>query len=101
MELTDEFKANYEKWLEREVFGTNIQWEQLLGNKHLYCKLNLAVVFDWRRTIAKKSHFDLILDDVGHIENIDPNIAVQGASLQSEGLNILYHNGQAEQVTTI
>ena len=45
MELTDEFKANYEKWLEREVFGTNIQWEQLLGNKHLYCKLNLAVCF--------------------------------------------------------
>ena len=45
MELTDEFKANYEKWLDREVFGTNIQWEQLLGNKHLYCKLNLAVVF--------------------------------------------------------
>ena len=45
VELTDEFKANYEKWLDREVFGTNIQWEQLLGNKHLYCKLNWAVVF--------------------------------------------------------
>ena len=45
VELTDEFKANYEKWLEREVFGTNIQWEQLLGNKYLYCKLNLAVVY--------------------------------------------------------
>ena len=45
VELTDEFKANYEKWLEREVFGTNIQWEQLLGNKYLYCKLNLDVVY--------------------------------------------------------
>ena len=58
MELTDEFKANYEKWLEREVFGTNIQWEQLLGNKHLYCKLNLAVVVflqDGRDTIDKKA----------------------------------------------
>ena len=53
------------------------------------------------RTIDKNCQFDLILDDVGHIENIDPNIAVQGASLQSEGLNVLYHNGQAEQVTTI
>ena len=58
VELTDEFKANYEKWLEREVFGTNIQWEQLLGNKHLYCKLNLAVVVflqDGRDTIDKKA----------------------------------------------
>ena len=45
VELTDEFKANYEKWLDREVFGTNIQWEQLLGNKHLYCWLYLAVVY--------------------------------------------------------
>ena len=32
VELTDEFKANYEKWLDREVFGTTIQWEQLLGD---------------------------------------------------------------------
>ena len=60
VELTDEFKANYEKWLDREVFGTNIQWEQLLGNKHLYCKLNLAVVVfpflqDGRDTIDKKA----------------------------------------------
>merc|ERR1712241_427944 len=70
VELTDEFKANYEKWLDREVLNTSIQWEQLL-------------------------------DDVGHIENIDPNIAAQEASFRSEGLNVLYHNGQAEQVTTI
>ena len=54
-----------------------------------------------KKTINKNCQFDLILDDVGHIENIDPNIAVQGASLQSEGLNVLYQNGQAEQVTTI
>ena len=32
VELTDEFKSNYEKWLEREVFGTTIQWEHLLGD---------------------------------------------------------------------
>ena len=53
VELTDEFKANYEKWLEREVFGTNIQWEQLLGNKYLYCKLNLAIVYMTRRQLIK------------------------------------------------
>jgi len=30
LELTDEFKANYEKWLDKEVFQTEIDWDQLL-----------------------------------------------------------------------
>jgi len=30
VELTDEFKANYEKWLQREVYNTQIDWDQLL-----------------------------------------------------------------------
>jgi len=30
VELTDEFKANYEKWLDREVYNTQIEWEHLL-----------------------------------------------------------------------
>jgi len=30
LELTDEFKANYEKWLDKEVFQTKIDWDQLL-----------------------------------------------------------------------
>ena len=30
VELTDEFKANYQTWLQREVFNTEIQWELLL-----------------------------------------------------------------------
>jgi len=29
-ELTDEFKANYQTWLQREVYNTEIQWELLL-----------------------------------------------------------------------
>ena len=32
IELTDEFKANYSTWLEREVYNTEIQWELLLEN---------------------------------------------------------------------
>lgn len=31
LELTDEFKANYEKWLHREVYNTQIDWDQLLS----------------------------------------------------------------------
>ena len=30
VELTDEFKANYQTWLQREVYNTEIQWELLL-----------------------------------------------------------------------
>ena len=30
IELTDEFKANYGAWLQREVYNTEIQWELLL-----------------------------------------------------------------------
>ena len=101
VELTDEFKANYEKWLDREVFGTNIQWEQLLGKTLILLIIFGCCLFDARKTIDKNCQFNLILDDIGHIENIDRNIAVQGASLQSEGLDMLHHNGQAEQVTTI
>lgn len=29
-ELTEQFKINYEKWLEREVFKASIDWDQLL-----------------------------------------------------------------------
>ena len=31
VELTDEFKANYEKWLEKEVYSTQIEWDSLLN----------------------------------------------------------------------
>jgi hypothetical protein len=30
VELTNEFKYNYETWLEREVFQFNVDWDQLL-----------------------------------------------------------------------
>ena len=30
IDLTDEFKENYERWLEREVYGHHIDWDQLL-----------------------------------------------------------------------
>lgn len=30
VELTDEFKANYEKWLYKEVYNTTINWDELL-----------------------------------------------------------------------
>ena len=30
VELTDEFKANYERWLDKEVYGTQIEWDHLL-----------------------------------------------------------------------
>merc|ERR1719361_335960 len=30
LELTDEFKANYEKWLTREVYNSQIDWDTLL-----------------------------------------------------------------------
>ena len=30
VELTDECKANYQTWLQREVYNTEIQWELLL-----------------------------------------------------------------------
>ena len=32
VELTDEFKVNYEKWLNREVYNMEIEWELLLEN---------------------------------------------------------------------
>ena len=32
IELTDEFKANYNIWLQKEVYNTQIQWELLLVN---------------------------------------------------------------------
>jgi len=35
VELSDEFKANYERWLQREVYGTKIDWDQLLEENHL------------------------------------------------------------------
>ena len=30
VDLTDEFKANYERWLDKEVYGTQIEWDHLL-----------------------------------------------------------------------
>ena len=33
VELTDEFKANYQTWLQREVYNTEIQWELLLEDE--------------------------------------------------------------------
>jgi len=35
VELTDEFKANYERWLHREVYNTEIDWDQLLAQNVL------------------------------------------------------------------
>ena len=35
VELSEEFKANYERWLQREVYGTQIDWDQLLEENHL------------------------------------------------------------------
>lgn len=32
IELTKEFKYNYETWLEREVFQFTIDWDQLLAS---------------------------------------------------------------------
>jgi len=36
VELSEEFKANYERWLQREVYGTQIDWDQLLEENHLW-----------------------------------------------------------------
>ena len=30
IELTEEFKQHYELWLQQEVFGTSIDWDELL-----------------------------------------------------------------------
>ncbi len=30
IELTNEFKRNYEQWLDREVYHSHIDWDQLL-----------------------------------------------------------------------
>ena len=35
VELSEEFKANYERWLQREVYATQIDWDQLLEENHL------------------------------------------------------------------
>ena len=35
VELTNEFKYNYEAWLEREVFKFNIDWDQLLVQNNI------------------------------------------------------------------
>lgn len=32
MELSDEFKQNYEQWLDLEVFSTPIDWDQVLAH---------------------------------------------------------------------
>jgi len=32
VELTDEFKLNYERWLHKEVYNMEIQWELLLDS---------------------------------------------------------------------
>jgi len=34
VELTEEFKANYEKWLQKEVYNTQIDWDQLLVSSY-------------------------------------------------------------------
>lgn len=40
VELTSEFKRNYELWLEREVFSYKINWDELLGKSiDPLCKL--------------------------------------------------------------
>ena len=30
IKLTDEFKENYDRWLEREVYRTDIDWDEIL-----------------------------------------------------------------------
>jgi len=30
VDLTDEFKQHYELWLQKEVFQTTVDWDQLL-----------------------------------------------------------------------
>ncbi len=35
VELTDEFKRNYEKWLAKEVYSMEIQWDLLLEQPSL------------------------------------------------------------------
>lgn len=32
VELSSEFKNNYERWLDREVFSVSIDWDQLCTN---------------------------------------------------------------------
>ncbi len=32
VELTDEFKFNYERWLQKEVYGMAIDWDALLDD---------------------------------------------------------------------
>lgn len=35
IELTDDFKLNYEAWLQREVFQISVDWDQLLNTNYL------------------------------------------------------------------
>ena len=35
VELSEEFKANYERWLQREVYQAQTDWDQLLQPNHL------------------------------------------------------------------
>lgn len=74
IELTDEFKSNYEKWLEHEVFGTTIQWEHLLGDVG---------------HIEKEENIDVRED----VSNAEPNI--------EDPHHILKHISQIQPVTTI
>merc|ERR1712058_114264 len=68
VELTDEFKANYEKWLDREVFGTTIQWEQLLGDVgHIEKEENIENTED--STKIKPLH-----EDPHHILKLVPHL---------------------------
>jgi len=32
VELSDEFKQNYERWLDMEVFSTQIDWDQVISH---------------------------------------------------------------------
>lgn len=74
VELTDEFKANYEKWLDREVFGTTIQWEQLLGDV---------------------GH----IEKEENIENTEDSTKIK--QLDDDPHHILKHISQTQPVTTI
>jgi len=68
VELTDEFKANYEKWLQREVYNTEIKWELLLSKED-------------RESLEKE------IADYPLIEDFDQSAGTSGTNIATEVTN--------------
>lgn len=63
MELTDEFKQNYERWLDIEVFSNQIDWDQVITHwcfdQYLVLRENVgaSVMADPKEFLGLQSNF--------------------------------------------